>query len=226
MKKYGKRNLKHALNEPDVPEGPIGDLLEDDVMNLNGSRRNFLKLFGFSFASAAVLAACKRPVRMAIPYAIQPPELIPRKPLFFASTYFDGHDYCSILVKTVDGRPIKIEGNALSDFNGEATNARIQASVLSLYDDARLKYPQISNSEASWDAIDNDIIRQLGEINSAGGRVVLLTSTVISPSTIRLIKSFGAGMKNFSWIQYDPISYSAVREANLLNFRKTCFPGL
>lgn len=224
MKKFRKKNLKNALNEPDVPEGPIGDLLDDDMMKMNASRRNFLKAFGFSFASAAVLAACKRPVRKAIPYAVQPPELIPRKPLFYASTYFNGHDYCAVLVKTLDGRPIKIEGNALSEFNGEATTARIQASVLSLYDDARLKFPMIDNSESAWEAVDGEIMKKLQEINSSGGQVSLLTQTIISPSTKRLINEFGSRFGNFRWIQYDPISYSAIREANEATFGKPVFP--
>ncbi|HLN56356.1 MAG TPA: 4Fe-4S dicluster domain-containing protein [Bacteroidales bacterium] len=224
MKKYGKNSLKHALDEPDVPEGPIGDLMSEDVMNLNSSRRNFLKVFGFSFASAAVLAACKRPVRKAIPYAVQPPELTPRVPLYFASTYFDGHDYCSVLVKSFDGRPIKIEGNALSRFNGEATTARIQASVLSLYDDARLKFPMSSNAQATWESVDGEIMKQLQEINAAGGQVALLTPTIISPTTISLIKSFSQGFNNFRWVQYDPISYSAVRDANEASFGKRVFP--
>lgn len=225
MKKYFKKNLKNPLHEHDVPEGPLGDLLDDDLMKLNASRRNFLKTVGFSFASAAVLAACKRPVRKAIPYAVQPPELIPRKPLYFASTYFDGHDYGSIIVKTIDGRPIKIEGNALSPFNGEATTARIQASVLSLYDDARLKYPSKGNERVSWESVDEEIVQQLQDINTSGRQVTLLTSTIISPSTIKLINSFGTGFNNFKWIQYDPLSYSALREANEATFGKPVFPS-
>lgn len=225
MKKYGKKSLKNTFDEPDVPEGPIGDLLDEDIMKLSASRRSFLKMFGFSFASAAVLAACKRPVIKAIPYAIQPPELIPRKPLYFASTYSDGHDYCSVLVKTLDGRPIKIEGNALSEFNGEATTARIQASVLSLYDDARLKFPMIGYGETSWEDADGRIIKKLQEINASGDRIVLLTPAIISPSTKRLIDSFGSGFKNFRWVQYDPVSYSAVRDANESCFGRAVFPN-
>ncbi|HEX2968039.1 MAG TPA: 4Fe-4S dicluster domain-containing protein [Bacteroidales bacterium] len=224
MKKHSTKSLRHSFAEPDVPEGPLGDLLQEDTLNLNASRRSFLKVFGFSVASAAVLAACKKPVRKAIPYAVQPPEIIPRKPLFYASTYFDGHDYCSILVKTIDGRPIKIEGNSLSEFNGEATTARIQASILGLYDDARPKYPGINGKQAEWAAVDGEIIKQLADLNNSGGQIVLLTSTINSPSTIRLINEFGASLRNFRWIQYDPVSYSAVKEANNLTFGKAVFP--
>src|SRR5450759_2906187 len=135
-------------------------------MKQGTSRRDFLKVFGFSFASAALLASCKRPVQKALPYIIQPPEITPGKSLYYASSFYDGHEYSSILVKTRDGRPIKIEGNLFSEFNREGTTARVQASVLSLYDDARLKNPSAENKQTTWDNIDEQIINKLKEINS------------------------------------------------------------
>ena len=124
MKKDGK-NPKQIKNIPpeqdEIGRGDSNDLLfdlfEGDFIRKGTSRRDFLKVFGFSFASAAVLASCKRPVQKALPYIIQPPEVTPGKALYYASSYFDGHEYSSILVKTRDGRSIKIEGNALSAFN-------------------------------------------------------------------------------------------------------------
>jgi len=188
------------------------------------SRRDFLKICGFSFASAALLASCKRPVQKALPYIIQPPEVTPGKSLYYASGFYDGHEYSGILVKTRDGRPVKIEGNLLSEFNREGTTARVQASVLSLYDDARLKNPAIDNKEVNWDAIDEQIIGKLKEINTKQGEIVLLTSSIISPSTIKLIKEFGAGFTNFRWVQYDAVSYSALLEANAICFGKEVIP--
>ena len=91
------------------------------------SRRDFIKVLGFSFASAAVLNSCKRPVQKALPYIIQPPEITPGASLYYATGFYDGHEYSGILVKTRDGRPIKIEGNILSAYNGEGTTARVQA---------------------------------------------------------------------------------------------------
>ena len=231
MKKDGK-NPKQIKNIPpeqdEIGRGDSNDLLldlfEGDFIRKGTSRRDFLKVFGFSFASAAVLASCKRPVQKALPYIIQPPEVTPGKALYYASSYFDGHEYSSILVKTRDGRPIKIEGNALSAFNGEGTTARVQASVLSLYDDARLKYPAVHNKQESWDIIDEQIISELGRINSEGGEIVLLTSSIISPSTVKLINEFGATFKSFKWVQYDAVSYSAIVEANSICFGKTVIP--
>jgi len=200
------------------------EMLEADLLGKSSSRRDFLKVFGFSVASAAIIASCKRPIQNAIPYAVQPPEITPGKASYYASSFFDGHEYASIVVKTRDGRPIKIEGNNLSAFNGEGTTARVQASVLSLYDDARLKNPAKTNEQAEWEVIDKEIISKLAGINSEGGEIVLLTSTVISPSTIKLIAQFGETFKNFKWIQYDAISYSAILKANSLCFGKAAIP--
>ncbi len=212
------------MNEIDQHTRLLEELESGGVIRQGTSRRDFLKVLGFSFASAAVLASCKRPVHQALPYVIQPPEVTPGKSLYYATSFFDGHEYCSILVKTRDGRPIKIEGNDLSVFNREGTTARVQASVLSLYDDARLKNPEIDNKQASWSEIDGKIISELGKINAEGGEIVLLTSSIISPSTVKLIGEFGAGFKNFKWVQYDAVSYSSILEANSLCFGKTVIP--
>ena len=231
MKKNGKnpgeiKSITPAENETGN-EGivdPFLELFEEKKMKRGTSRRDFLKVLGFSFGSAAIMASCKRPVQKALPYVIQPPEVTPGKALYYASGFYDGHEYSSILVKTRDGRPIKIEGNALSAFNGEGTSARVQASVLSLYDDARLKYPSVLNKKESWETIDKQIISQLSAINSSGGEIVLLTSSIISPSARKLIADFGKSFKNFEWVQYDSISYSAILEANSLCFGRPVIP--
>src|ERR1035437_4673253 len=98
------------------------------------SRRDFLVTSGFSLAAASLtLSGCENVINKAIPLLIKPESITPGISTFYASTFFDGHDYCSILVKTTEGRPIKIEGNTLSNVSTGGTNARVQASVLSLY---------------------------------------------------------------------------------------------
>ena len=231
MKKNGKNpdEMKHiAPAQNEIRDGEeneqILEMFEGDFAKRSTSRRDFLKVFGFSFGSAAILASCSRPVQKALPYVIQPPEVTPGKASYYASGFWDGHEYSGILVKTRDGRPIKIEGNILSAFNGEGTTARVQASVLSLYDDARLKNPSINNKKDSWESVDEQIIRQLGKINSESGEIVLLTPSIISPSTKKLINDFGSGYRNFRWVQYDAVSYSAILEANSLCFGKAVIP--
>jgi Fe-S-cluster-containing dehydrogenase component len=215
---FNEGNIE-ALKEDQLPV-----LFGSDFIRKNTSRRDFLKFLGFSFASAAVLASCKRPVLKALPYIVQPPEITPGKALYYASSYYDGHEYSAILVKTRDGRPIKIEGNSLSPFNRKGTTARVQASVLNLYDDARLKSPTENNFPVTWDSVDTKIPSGLTRINSAGGGIALLTSSILSPSTIKLIDEFGSRFKNFKWVQYDAISYSAILEANSVCFGKQSIP--
>jgi Fe-S-cluster-containing dehydrogenase component/anaerobic selenocysteine-containing dehydrogenase len=211
-------------NRDEIINDQFLELFDGDIVKRNTSRRDFLKVFGFSFGSAAIMASCKRPVQKALPYVIQPPEITPGKSLYYATGFYDGHEYSGILVKTRDGRPIKIEGNSLSVFNGGGTTARVQASVLSLYDDARLKYPTVLNKQESWETIDGQIINELKKINSENGEIVLLTTSIISPSTIRLINEFGTGFRNFRLVQYDSISHSAILEANSICFGRTVIP--
>jgi molybdopterin-containing oxidoreductase family iron-sulfur binding subunit len=94
------------------------------------SRRDFLKVMGFSIAAAS-LAACEAPVRKAIPYVNKPVDVDPGVANYYASTYLNGGDYCSVVVKTREGRPIKVSGNQLSAVTKGGTNAQVEASVLS-----------------------------------------------------------------------------------------------
>src|SRR6056300_761703 len=117
-------------NNEFVEEIPTDEFL-GDKNNLEASsttRRDFLKYVGFSTAAAS-LAACEGPVIKSIPYVVQPEQIIPGVANFYATTIANGHDFASILVKTREGRPIKIENNELAGTHGNA-NARVQASVL------------------------------------------------------------------------------------------------
>ena len=148
---------KLAQNEF-VEDLPVDQFLGDkkNLSSTNSSRRDFLKFLGFSTA-AATLAACETPVVKSIPYLVKPDEIIPGVANYYASTIYDGIDYASVLVKTREGRPIKIENN------GTCSNSRVQASVLSLYDSSRLKYPLKNNDESDWRTIDSEIKEKLSK---------------------------------------------------------------
>jgi MoCo/4Fe-4S cofactor protein with predicted Tat translocation signal len=156
MKKYWKsieelqeRQETEQLQKSSGPGPELETVSEEQKPDiLKGNRRDFLKMFGFTVASAAIASSCEQPVRKAIPFLIQPENLVPGQASYYASTFFDGTDYCSVLVKVRDGRPIKIEGNTLSSVTKGGTNARTQGSVLSLYDDARHKEPTIKGAVA------------------------------------------------------------------------------
>jgi molybdopterin-containing oxidoreductase family iron-sulfur binding subunit len=179
---------------------------------------------GFSVSAAALASACQRPVQKAIPYLIKPEEIIPGKAQYYASTYMDGSDYCSILVKVRDGRPIKIEGNELSTLTGGGTSARVQASVLSLYDSSRLQYPSLGGSRITWEQADKEIMAKLQEIKKAGGTINLMTRSLYSPSTQAAIDLFKKTYPSLNHVTYEPVSVSAVIEANRLSFNTETIP--
>ena len=207
-----------------IPEFSIEGLDESEIKG-QSSRRDFLKLLGFSVSAVALVSSCQMPVRKAIPLLNQPEDVIPGVANYYASTFFDGNDYCSILVKTRENRPIKIEGNELSPLTKGGTNARVQASVLNLYDDARLRSPYIGGNESDWATIDKEVTDRLSKLSQSGSKVVLLTSTIISPSTKALIGEFIATHPNVEWVSYDPVSYAAMRKANKLNFGQPVIPS-
>jgi molybdopterin-containing oxidoreductase family iron-sulfur binding subunit len=186
-------------------------------------RRDFLKYLGFSTAAAAVAASCEVPVKKAIPFANKPEDIVPGVANWYATTYVQDGDVVSVVAKVRDGRPIKIEGNTLSEITKGGTSARVQASVLDLYDGARLRYPTIgagdAAKEASFDAIDKALA---GEIS---GNVVLLTSTVTSPSTQEVINQFLAKYPGSKHVTYDAVSYSGMLQANLATYGRQAIPS-
>jgi molybdopterin-containing oxidoreductase family iron-sulfur binding subunit len=190
----------------------------------SASRRDFLKTFGFSIAAAAVVASCKRPVDKAIPYLVKPEEVTPGMSNYYASSYFEGNEYCSVLVKVRDGRPIKIEGNNLSSISQQGTSARVQASVLNLYDDARFKTPLKRGKAASWKEVDDYISKKLTQLNGDNKKVVLLCSSIISPSSKKVIQDFQKIYPNVELVQYDAVSVSGILKANELSFGKAFIP--
>ena len=173
------------------------------------SRRDFLKFVGFSTA-AATLAACEGPVIKSIPYVNAPDEIVPGVANYYATTIADGFDFASILIKTREGRPIKVENNDMAMHNG-SVNARVHASVLSMYDVQRLQAPKINGADADWVAFDAQMAARLSAL--ANEEVVLLTQTFASPSTSRLIAEFTAKFPNVKHVVYDTVSSSEALDA-------------
>ncbi len=194
-----------------VQEIPTDEFLGDksSLENSSTSRRDFLKYVGFSTAAAS-LAACEGPVVKSIPYVVQPERIVPGVANYYATTIADGYDFTSVLIKTREGRPIKVENNNLATSNGDA-NARVHASVLSLYDSSRLQGPKKAGEDISWEDLDKEVGAKL---NSLGGKqLVLLTQTFASPSTSKLISEFKAKYQNVKHVVYDAVSQSEALDA-------------
>ncbi len=188
------------------------------------SRRDFLKMMGFSVAAAS-LAACETPIRKAIPYVNKPVDVDPGIPNYYASTYINGGDYCSIVVKTREGRPIKIEGNALSSISRGGTNAQVEASVLSLYDNYRLRGAKIGDNYAEWSVIDKEVIDKLDAIAMNGGQIRIISNTILSPSTLAALAKFMVKYPTTKHIQYDQVSYYGMSKANEASFGTAFIPS-
>ncbi|ACY40581.1 molybdopterin oxidoreductase iron-sulfur binding subunit [Blattabacterium sp. (Blattella germanica) str. Bge] len=195
---------------------PIKDFFKEKT-----SRRDFLKWIGFGTASVA-LAACKGPVIQSIPYVVKPDSITPGIPNYYASTMIDSFDIGSVLIKTREGRPIKIEPNSTSKYFN-TTSARIQSSLLSLYDEDRLKYPFLKGKKF-LDKIDNYIIQHLEYISQTKKDIVFLSSSFPSFSTKKLDSRFSKIYSNTKWITYDAISYSKVLDASEKIFGVRAFP--
>jgi molybdopterin-containing oxidoreductase family iron-sulfur binding subunit len=196
-----------------VQEIPTDEFLgnKEALETSSTTRRDFLKYVGFTTAAAS-LAACEGPVIKSIPYVVHPDEIVPGLANFYATTVADGFDFASILVKTREGRPIKIENNALAGTKGGA-NARLQGSVLSLYDKNRLQGPLVDGEVADWDYFNPLVATRLDNLASSGSDVVLLTQTFASPSTSKLIKELTSKYSNIRHVTYDTVSSSEALDA-------------
>jgi MoCo/4Fe-4S cofactor protein with predicted Tat translocation signal len=205
-------------------ELPVDEFLGDEnLVDSSTNRRDFLKFLGFS-VTAASLAACETPVRKAIPYLNKPEEITPGVANYYASTHWDGMDFASILVKTREGRPIKVDGNELCPITQGGSNARVQASVLSLYDSSRIAGPMKAGAEISWEAADKEIIEKLTAAANQGKGIRILTSTVISPSVKAALGNFATAYSTTKVVTYDSISYKGIAEANKAYFGKAIIP--
>ncbi|MEO1625612.1 MAG: TAT-variant-translocated molybdopterin oxidoreductase, partial [Bacteroidota bacterium] len=220
-------------NDPEVLEAanseftelPLVDSLsKEKSLEVGASRRDFLKFLGFSLGAATVAAGCDAPVRRAIPYVVKPDAIVPGVATYYASSYAQGGDYAAILVKTREGRPINIAGNTMSSVTKGGVCARSQASVLDLYDTNRLKGPvSIQDGELTYTNW-GDIDKAMSENLAANAQIRIVTNTMMSPSMRQVFADFKAKYPNMEVITYDPISYSALLQANEACFGERVVP--
>ena len=211
-KKEVLKKNKDEFNE-DLPFGE----LDENVLDAKTPRRDFLKYLGFSTAAATIAASCEMPVRKAMPYVNRPENLTPGVAKYYASTYVQDGDVLPVVVKVREGRPIKIEGNTLYPFTLGGTSPRAQASVLDLYDMYRTPHPKRKSGNnfqevPTFEQIDQQVAAALAGLG--GLPVVLLTSTIVSPSTKQIIADFLGRFPGSRHVQYDGVSYSGLIAAN------------
>ena len=201
----------------------LTDALQQEDGSFTANRRDFLKYLGFGVGAATIAASCEIPVKRAIPYVVKPDSIVPGVANYYASSFVNGSDYVSVLVKTREGRPIKIEGNSLSKVTNGATSARAQAAVLSLYDTHRIQNPASVQGEKitkmTWANLDSAVKGKL-----AGGQNIIVSNTIMSPTTRAAIADFQKKYPNTKVVVYDPVSSAAILQANDVNFGVRAIP--
>ncbi len=192
---------------------PVNEFLGDSetLEDSSTSRRDFLKYVGFSTA-AATLAACEGPVIKSVPYVVQPEQIRPGVANYYATAIADGFDFASVLIKTREGRPIKVENNSDAPVLGGA-NARVHASVLSLYDVKRLQGPKANGTDITWEDLNLQVGAKLKALAATGKEVIILTQTFASPTTSKIVADFITAYPNVKHVTYDSVSESAALDA-------------
>ncbi|MEM9846244.1 MAG: TAT-variant-translocated molybdopterin oxidoreductase [Bacteroidota bacterium] len=224
-----EKKLAEMSNQEFVELPIVEQLSEDKALDTTSNRRDFLKYLGFSLGAATVAASCETPVRRALPYVVKPESVIPGVATYYATAFSRGGDVCPVLIRTREGRPIKVEGNKLSKLTQGGTTARVQASVLDLYDTSRFVRPfRVKDGEVlrekadqlDWETADTEIKAALAK----AGKVYLVSNTINSPTTLRAIEEFKAKY-NVEHIVYDAISNAAILDANKQDFGQRVIPN-
>src|SRR5688572_151381 len=210
---------------------------ESDDSDGGVSRRNFLKVMAASLALAGLTSACARKVQeKIIPYVQQPEELVPGKPLFYASTFTHGGYARGVLVEQHEGRPTKIEGNKDHPASLGATDVWTQASILDLYDPDRSQVMLRERDVASWGSFTTalaDVLRYQDSDDprrrtprTQPARVRVLTETVTSPTLaweIGLLRQ-ALPQGSFRWHAHDPVGRTNTHEGARQAFGRPLAP--
>ncbi len=188
------------------------------------NRRDVMKLMGASAAMAGLSACTKLPTEKIVPYVRPPEEIVPGRPLFYASSMTQAGVAAGLLVESHMGRPTKIEGNSEHPGSMGGTDVFMQASILNLYDPDRLR--TILNEErlSGWAEFSAAMGNARVNFGTTGAGLRILTGTVTSPTLGAQMKKLLAQFPQAKWHQYEPSGGDSVREGTRLAFGKPVNP--
>ena len=206
------RNLEEQAGAPAHQPGRRDEFRPEAADFSNFDRRHFLKLMGASIALAGIPACTRQPVEKIVPYVKQPEQLVPGKPLYFATAMTMGGFATGLLVESHEGHPTKIEGNPEHPASLGATNVFQQAALLDLYDPGRSKSVLDHGHASSWSSFVGDLRNNLQKQQAnAGSRLRILTETITSPTLISQIESLLKNFPRARWHHYEPVNRDNVR---------------
>ena len=182
-------------------------------------RRELFKFVGASLALAGATACTRQPAEKIVPYVRQPEEIIPGKPLFYATAMTVGGLATGLLVESHMGRPTKVEGNPLHPASLGGTDAFAQAAVYGLYDPDRSQTLLELGEIRPWSAFLGEMRLVLEEERARGGAGLrILTETVSSPSLARQLAGLLAALPAARWHQWEPASRDNARNGARMAF--------
>lgn len=171
------------------------------------SRRNFVKIMGASLALAGLSGCVIQPTEKIVPYVSQPENIVPGKPLFFATAMSLGGIATGLLARSNEGRPTKLEGNPEHPGSLGATDVLTQAALLNMYDPDRSKEIMKRGDPKTWQNFMKEFRAKVDENRGDGGAGIrFLTETVTSPTLIDQFTRVKAELPNAKWYQYEPVN--------------------
>jgi Fe-S-cluster-containing dehydrogenase component/anaerobic selenocysteine-containing dehydrogenase len=190
-------------------------------------RRDFMKVLSATFAAASLTSACGRlPERYVLPYSQKPEELTPGRASYYATTCKACSAGCGVLMKSRDGRPIKVEGNPEHPLSQGGVCAMGQASVLGVYDGDRFKKPTLAGKDATWKDLDAEAGKALAAFKSDGSKFAVLSKRVTGPATAAVHAGFLAQFPRARAVAYEPAEISAIAAAHGMTHGRAIVPGL
>jgi molybdopterin-containing oxidoreductase family iron-sulfur binding subunit len=183
------------------------------------SRRGFLKVMGASMALAGMSGCVKLPLEPIVPYVRQPEEVVPGRPMFYATAMTLGGYASPLLVESHLGRPTKIEGNDQHPASLGGTDIFAQASILGMYDPDRSQSVVSLGDQRSWQAFVNAVHGPLSAQKALqGAGIRILTTTISSPTLADQLRGFLKIYPQAKWHCYEPVNRDNVLEGAKLAF--------
>ncbi len=202
------RSVEEFVDAPEFEEFVKREYpIHAEEWNDSLSRRNFIKFMGASLAFAGLSGCVIQPAEKIVPYVNTPEDMLPGKPLFFATAMSLGGIATGLLAKSYDGRPVKIEGNPTHPGSLGATDVLAQGSLLDMYDPDRSQEILYRGSPSTWQRFITALRSAVDENRADGGAGIrFLTETVISPTLQAQFTQIASELPNARWYQYEPVN--------------------
>ncbi len=232
LKQYNNDESSSEKSKHEFANGVTDDF---DVKSLpDKSRRKFIAAMGASTALLSTACSDYYDKGQIVTYNKKPESITYGIANYFASSMNNG---TSVLIKTREGRPIKIDGNPEHPVFKGKIDAGAQASILDLYDPGRLRFPikksdsklilfQNELPRAEWEKLDKEIQEKLNAANAAGKEIALITGKVISPTQKKLFDDFAVKYPTFKVYSLELLNDSAKRKAYKNNFGLDAIPAI